>query len=203
MIAVIDSGVANLTSVLAALERLDVKATATRDPRDIRKADKVILPGVGSAQAAMARLEATGLIEVIRSLTQPTLGICLGMQLLFEASEEGAADGGLTPCLGVMNGVIRKLAARPDAPIPHMGWNTLTRARQDHPLLKGIENETHVYFVHSFAAQINDTTLATCDYGQRFAAMCASGNFLGCQFHPERSGRAGHRVLQNFCEMRD
>jgi len=202
MIAVIDSGVANLTSVLVALDRLNIKATATADPVLINRAEKVILPGVGSAQAAMAKLSENGLINIIRALTQPVLGICLGMQLLFDASEEGAQAKQLTPGLGLIAGTIRKLQGGAQTPIPHMGWNTISPLVPDHPLLKDVGQDAFVYFVHSFAAPEGPTTLASCNHGQRFTAMCAHKNFFGCQFHPERSGATGQKILQNFCDMR-
>ncbi len=198
MIAVLDSGVANLTSVMAALERLGAFATVTSDPALLREAERVILPGVGSAGAAMRALEQKGLTEIIRGLTRPVLGICLGMQILFEASEE---SGG-TPCLGVVPGRVEKLTASDSMPLPHMGWNRLAFKAKEHPLFCGIEDGASMYFVHSFAALCGAATLATCDYGQAFTALCGHRNFYGCQFHPERSGEAGARLLQNFIEMK-
>ena len=196
-LALIDSGVANLASVAAALTRLGVNATITSDPALIRQASRVILPGVGAAIAAMTRLREKNLIDTIRALTQPTLGICLGMQILFEKSEE---SGG-TPCLDILSGTARRLPATPTHPVPHMGWNQLRFTQPDHPLLLGIPENAYVYFVHSFAIPPSDLTLATADYGTAFTAIAAKRNFMGCQFHPERSGPVGSKILQNFLEL--
>ena len=201
MIAIIDSGVANLTSVISALERLGAQATVTDNARVISSADRVILPGVGSAQIAFQSLAIKNLVSTIRELKQPVLGICLGMQFLFESSQEGATGEQPVPCLGIIKGMIRKLPSGANTPIPHMGWNTLKIKQRQSPLLNGIEDGTHMYFVHSFAAPVTDTSLATCAYGQDFAAVCGHQNFFGCQFHPERSGEAGQKLLKNFIEM--
>lgn len=197
MIAVIDSGVANLASVMAALHRLGADAHVTSDPAAIQRASHVIVPGVGAAPPAMAQLAAKNLIPIIRSLTQPVLGICLGMQLLFENSEEGNAA-----CVGVIPGTVKRMTAAPDLPIPHMGWNNLQVQKPAHPLLENIAPESYVYFVHSFAAPVTDATLAAADYGGTFTAMIAHKNFHGCQFHPERSGAIGSRILHNFLGIR-
>jgi glutamine amidotransferase len=201
MIAVIDSGVANLASVMAALHRLKTDAVVTADPSVIRSASHVILPGVGAASAAMAQLETKKLIEVIRGLTQPVLGICLGMQMLFEGSEEGQAEGEVLPCLGVIPGVVRGMRGSPETPVPHMGWNQIKLLKPEHPLLDGIEPESFVYFVHSFAVPVSGVTLAATEYGKPFTAMAAHKNFHGCQFHPERSSAVGSRILQNFLRL--
>ena len=195
MLAIVDSGGANIASVRFALERLGVQSELTADPAIIRAADRVILPGVGSAQEGMKRLQAKGLVEVVRGLTQPVLGICLGMQLLFEASEEGN-----TPSLGIIPGRVSLLPESPGITVPHMGWNTLTM-RPDTPLLKGFNAATRFYFVHSFAGPVNAFTVASCDHGTPFAAVVQRGNFSGVQFHPERSGAAGAQLLKNFLEM--
>jgi imidazole glycerol-phosphate synthase subunit HisH len=200
-IAVIDSGVANLASVLAALRRIGVDAAVTADAAAIRAASHVILPGVGAASAAMARLEAKKLVETIRGLTQPVLGICLGMQLLFAVSEEGRAGDAVLPCLGVIPGMVRRMIASRDMPVPHMGWNQLKLLRPNHALLRGVEADSFVYFVHSYAAPVSDASLATADYNGVFTSIVAYKNFFGCQFHPERSGAIGGRILQNFVEM--
>lgn len=194
MIAVVDSGTANLASALAALERLGAKAAVTSDAGRIQRAERVILPGVGAAAPAMRRLREKSLVDVLRALEQPVLGICLGMQLLFTRSDEG--DG--TDCLNVIPGTVQALDAAPDRPVPHMGWNELKIEDPEHPLLRGVADGTFVYFVHGFAAAIAEHTLASCDYGVRFAAVVARKNYLGCQFHPERSGEAGSRILANF-----
>lgn len=193
-IAVIDSGGANIASVRHALARLGYAGDVTVDPEVIRAADRVLLPGVGAAADAMARLEAAGLVAVIRGLRQPVLGICLGMQLLFEGSDE---DGG-TECLGIIPGRARRFAAGPGRPVPHMGWN---RVRANgHPLFAGIPEGSHFYFVHSYAVAPGEGTVAVCDYGGEFTAVAARGNVAGAQFHPERSGRWGARLLRNFLE---
>ncbi len=196
MIAVVDSGVANLASVMAALQRLGADAIVTSDADVLAAADRVILPGVGAAAAAMARLNANGLGARLRTLTQPLLGICLGMQLLFTGSEENGGTEGL----GVLEGTVRRLPAGPQIIVPHMGWNTL-KIESPHPLLKGVDDGAFVYFVHSYAAGLGKHTLASCDHGMRFSAVVGQDNFFGCQFHPERSGAIGGRVLQNFLAL--
>lgn len=196
MIAIINSGVANFASVEAALARLGAETRITDSADDIGAADRVILPGVGSAEAAMTTLANRSLVSLIRALRQPVLGICLGMQLLFEHSEEGDQ-----PCLGVIPGRVRKLLATPELPVPHMGWNRLIPCQIGNPLLRGFAEEDSVYFVHSFAADVSDDTVASASYGRDFAAIVQHDNFCGCQFHPERSGAVGTRILQNFLEM--
>ena len=193
--AIIDSGGANIASLRFALARLGCEAALTRDPEIIRAADHVLLPGVGAAGEAMQRLRAAGLDTLIPTLEQPVLGICLGMQLLFAASEEGPAR-----CLGVIDGTVRALPPGPDRPIPHMGWNQV-HPRPGHALFEGIDEGIHLYFVHSFAAAEGEHTLATTDYGVRFSAAAGKDNFFGTQFHPERSGPAGARILKNFLEI--
>ncbi len=196
MLAIVDSGGANIASVRFALERLGVRNELTADPAVIRFAERVILPGVGSAAEGMKRLHAKGLVNCVRSLTQPVLGVCLGMQLLFDYSEEGD-----TPTLGLIPGHVALLPGLPGITVPHMGWNTLTTGR-DPALLDGIAPDARFYFVHSFAAPMNAFTIATCTHGTPFAAIVRRGNFSGVQFHPERSGPAGARLLQNFVEGR-
>lgn len=192
-VAIIDSGGANIASLVFALQRLGCEAVLTRDPQRIRDARRVILPGVGAAADAMERLAANGLDRLIPTLEQPLLGICLGMQLLFEESEEGPAR-----CLGIIPGTARRFAASV-GPVPHMGWNQVQR-RTDSPLLAGLEDGEYFYFVHSYALPPGPCTVATTDYGGPFTAIARRGNFHGTQFHPERSGRAGARVLRNFLE---
>ncbi|HAX90718.1 MAG TPA: imidazole glycerol phosphate synthase subunit HisH [Rhodospirillaceae bacterium] len=195
MIAILDSGVANLTSVQAALDRLGATSVITDDPKVLQRANRVILPGVGAAEAAMASLRKKGLVEAIRALTCPVLGICLGMQLLFNRSEEGAE------CLGLIEGDVQQLRVPSDLPLPHMGWNQLEILDATHPLLNGIKTGDFVYYVHSFAASVAATTIAQTTYGTAFTAIVAKGNFMGCQFHPERSGETGSRILKNFIEL--
>jgi glutamine amidotransferase len=194
-VAIIDSGGANLASLQYALERLGADAHVTLDEAEIRSAPRVILPGVGSARAAMDRLDSAGVSRFLPQLTQPVLGICLGMQLLFRRSEEGPAD-----CLGVLPQTVARLEAKPGFPVPHMGWNQLTSLQPD-SLLKDIEPESYVYFVHSFAAPVTANTLAVAQYSSAVTAVVRRDNFWGTQFHPERSARAGARILANFLEI--
>ena len=191
-VAIIDSGGANIASLRIALERLGAESVVTTDHDVIRNAPRVLLPGVGSADSAMIKLRGAGLDQLIPLLKQPLLGICLGMQLLFERSEEGPAN-----CLGVIPGSIDKLLAAPGKPVPHMGWNQFTQVRPD-ALLDGVSSLDHVYFVHSFAAPTSGATVAITDYGVAFTAVARRDNFCGTQFHPERSGVVGARILTNF-----
>ena len=192
-LVLLDSGGANLGSVQAAFGRLGVDAPVTSDWNTIRDANHVVLPGVGAAAACMTKLRENGLDRVIPRLKQPLIGICVGMQLLFERSEESD-----TECLGLLDGAVRQLQKAPGIRIPHMGWNRLETATQaDHPLTQDL-NGTSVYFVHSYAAPPSDDTLATSTHGQRFSAIVARGAVMGVQFHPERSGAAGASLLRNF-----
>jgi len=194
-LVIIDSGGANLGSVRHALQRLGVDAPVTRDKATIRAADRLILPGVGAAAPIMQRLRESGVADLLRELRQPLLGICVGMQVLFERSAEGD-----TACLGLLEGAIEKIAQRPGVRVPHMGWNRLHRERES-PLLDGIDNADYAYFVHSYAAPVGSYTLASCDYGNAFSAVVQRDNFYGAQFHPERSASVGARLLQNFIEL--
>ncbi len=191
-VAIIDSGGANLASLQFALERLGAQSVVTSDLEVIAAAPRVLLPGVGSALAAMQRLTASGVATHLPRLKQPVLGICLGMQLLFQKSEEGPAQ-----CLGVLPQTIRKLESAPGRPVPHMGWNRLHIVRED-PLLRGIAEGEYLYFVHSYAAPLAQSTLASAEYGADIAAVVRQDNFWGTQFHPERSTRVGARILANF-----
>ena len=198
-VAIIDNGGANIASLRYALERLGASSQLTSDPAELRAARRVILPGVGAAADAMARLRALGLDELIPALTQPVLGICLGMQLLFASSEEGD-DGTDTECLGLIAERVARFPSRPAFPVPHMGWNQLRLATPS-PLFTGVNDGDYVYFVHSYAAPIGPWTLAATDYGGEFSAAVHHGNFHGVQFHPERSAGPGARVLANFLEL--
>ena len=192
-ITIIDTGCANLSSVKFAFDRLGYRAEITRDIRKIQAADKLLLPGVGTAIAAMRNLAERHLIDCIRNVTQPMLGICLGMQLMTEFSTEGNVA-----TLGLMSGQTDLI---PDSglPLPHMGWNKV-RYTPDHPLFADIEQDSHFYFVHSYAVQPNENTIATSCYGVDFSAAIANKNFYGVQFHPARSGKNGALLLRNFVE---
>jgi len=192
-VAVVNSGGANIASVLHALGRLGAETLFTSDAAEIRRAERVILPGVGAAGHAMDVLGRHGLVAVIRELRQPVLGICLGMQLLFESSAEDDAN-----MLGLLPARLRRLPDRPGLRVPHMGWNAL-KVERDDPLTAGLDGEWF-YFVHSFAAPTGEWTVATATHGEPFSAVVRRGNFCGVQFHPERSAAAGARLLRNFLE---
>ena len=192
---IIPSCGSNLASLQFALERLGVEVPLTEDAARIRAASHVILPGVGAAAPGMERLAAAGLVDLIPTLTQPVLGICLGMQLLFARSEEEQ-----TPCLGVIDAEVRRLPASPDLPVPQMGWNDL-EAVGESPLLTGVPSGTYAYFVHSYAAPPGPYTRAVATYGVSFSAVIQQGNFFGTQFHPERSSRGGAQILDNFLNI--
>jgi len=192
-VAVVNSGGANIASVLHALGRLGAETLFTADAAEIRRAERVILPGVGAAGHAMDVLGRHGLVAVIRELRQPVLGICLGMQLLFESSAEDDAN-----MLGLLPARLRRLPDRPGLRVPHMGWNAL-KVERDDPLTAGLDGEWF-YFVHSFAAPTGEWTVATATHGEPFSAVVRRGNFCGVQFHPERSAAAGARLLRNFLE---
>jgi glutamine amidotransferase len=202
-LVIIDTGCANLASVRMAFERLGVQPLVSSQAADIEGADKLILPGVGTAVAAMKNLNERNLVPLIRAARQPLLGFCLGMQMLAQASEENMStdggEGGLIDCLGIVPGRIRLMEVG-DLRLPHMGWNQIEHD-ETHPLLKGIQSGSYFYFVHSYALEVTDATLASCDYGQPFTAIVGRDNFFGAQFHPERSGAAGARLLQNFLEL--
>lgn len=190
-VVIVDAGGANTGSVRYAFERLDIDATLVTDADSICAADRVILPGVGTAAQVMARLQQLDLVDVLRTLERPLLGICVGMQLLFESSEEGEVAG-----LGLLPGRVSRLRGGPGLRVPHMGWSTLRALRAD-PLVEGVDG-AQAYFVHSFAAPVTDDCVLACDHGQAFAAAVRRGPVAGCQFHPERSAAIGARVLRNF-----
>lgn len=190
-----DAGGANLGSVCYALQRLGVEATLSADPDVIRGAERVILPGVGAAAKAMARLRELHLVDVLRSLTQPVLGVCLGMQLLCTHSEEGDVDG-----LKLIDAQVARLADCPGLRHPHMGWNR-AHALASHPLLAGEAADGWAYFVHGYAVPVCAATLATCDYGTTFSAAIGRDNFMGVQYHPERSAALGVALLKNFLTL--
>ena len=191
-VVILDTGCANLLSLARAVSRLGIEPEVTRDPKFVKAADRVFLPGVGTARAAMAELEKRELPDLIRSLTQPVLGICLGEQLLAKRSEE---TGGVD-MLGLIPAEVRELRVG-SLPLPHMGWNRVFP--DDSPmakhLFKGLPAGEWFYFVHSYAMPVNKCTI---EYGEPFTAAAARDNFAGVQFHPERSGKAGARLLANF-----
>ncbi|MEW6995028.1 imidazole glycerol phosphate synthase subunit HisH [Colwelliaceae bacterium MEBiC 14330] len=202
---IVDTGCANLSSVKFAVQRLGYAVTITDNVDLIKQADKVILPGVGSAIHAMANIKAKNLVGVLQQLTQPVLGFCLGMQLMTESSTEGkscavtAANDTTIACLNLIPTKIEPLKAQGNR-LPHMGWNTL-KSVANHPIFNGITEGDYFYFVHSYAAPISEFTIASCEYGSEFSAAIAKDNFIGCQFHPERSSALGSKIIQNFLEM--
>ena len=193
-LALVDAGGANLGSVRYALERLGVEARIVRDGDGLCDAGRITLPGVGAAAPAMALLRERGLVEPLRAATVPLLGICLGMQLLFESSDEGDVA-----CLGLLPGRVRKLRGGPGLRVPHMGWNGLEHVR-DSALLDGVADGASTYFVHGYAAPVTADCVAACTHGERFAAMVQRGNVAGAQFHPERSATVGAQLLSNFLQ---
>lgn len=194
MIAIINTGCANINSVRFAFERIGAHVEVISDPAQLAQFDRAVLPGVGHASVAMARLTEQGWTEAIKSYQKPLLGICLGMQLLCEHTAEGNVS-----CLNTISGELQALSSD-TLTLPHMGWNTLKLA-QAHPILNGITKNDFVYFVHSFAHTPNQYTIASCDYGQTFSAIVAKDNFIGMQFHPEKSANVGEILLRNFLSI--
>ncbi|PJJ60409.1 imidazole glycerol phosphate synthase subunit HisH [Hymenobacter chitinivorans] len=193
-IAVIDYKGGNVQSVLFALERLGVQATLTADPEQIRRADKILFPGEGEAASAMQELRAQGLDQVLPTLRQPFLGICLGMQLLGTHSEENDAT-----MLGILPFEVKRFPASAEVKVPHMGWNNLLRLRS--PLFDGLREQDFVYFVHSYYAPVGDYTIAEAEYPAPFSAAVQHQNFYAVQFHTEKSGPVGTRILENFLKL--
>ncbi|KRG83034.1 imidazole glycerol phosphate synthase [Stenotrophomonas daejeonensis] len=193
-VGLIDAGGANLGSVRYALERLGVAVRMVREPAALEGVQRVILPGVGAAAEGMRRLHAQGLVQPLRGLQLPLMGICLGMQLLFERSEEGEVE-----CLGLLPGVVRRMHPAVGVRVPHMGWNKLLALRES-PLLDGVPPGASAYFVHSYAAPVTSDTVAACHHGGLFTAVVQRGRLCGAQFHPERSAGPGARLLRNFIE---
>ena len=192
MIAIVKYNAGNIRSVQNALSRLGYDSIITDDPVQLKAADKVIFPGVGEANSAMRYLKENRIDEVIKSLEQPVLGICLGLQLMCSSSEEGN-----TECLGIFPNKVLRFQG--DAIIPHMGWNDFTSL--EGPLFKGIKAADDMYFVHSYFAEIGEYTTATCDYIQPFSAALSKDNFFATQFHPEKSAGIGTLLLKNFLEL--
>ena len=193
-IAIIKYNAGNVASVMYALDRIGQKYQLTDDHEQIKKADKVIFPGVGEASTAMAFLKEKGLDTLIKGLKQPVLATCIGMQLLCKHSEEGNVD-----CIGVFDVEVKKFISK-DLKIPHVGWNSIEK-RGENPLMKGLKEEEFVYFVHSFYAPVNSYTTAVCEYEQPFSAMLQKDNFYAAQFHAEISGKAGEQILKNFLAL--
>lgn len=194
-VVILDTGCANLFSVKAAVKRLGYEPVVSRDSDIVLKADKLFLPGVGTAQAAMDQIIERDLVDLIKACTQPVLGICLGMQLLASSSEE---SGGIAT-LGIVEQNVIKMPER-GLPLPHMGWNQVS-AKAGHHLFRGIDENAYFYFVHSYAMPVCENTIAQTLYGDPFTAAVQKDNFFGVQFHPERSGTAGAQLLKNFLEM--
>jgi glutamine amidotransferase len=193
-IAIIKYNAGNVASVMYALDRIGQKYKWTDNPEEIKKADKVIFPGVGEASTAMAYLKEKGLDTLIKGLKQPVLATCIGMQLLCKHSEEGNVD-----CIGVFDMEVKKFQSK-DLKIPHVGWNSINE-KGENPLMKGLKEEEFVYFVHSFYAPVNAYTTAVCEYVQPFSAMLHKDNFYAAQFHAEISGKAGEQILKNFLAL--
>lgn len=192
-VAIVKYNAGNTASVANALDRLGVDVIISDDSEAIRKADKVIFPGVGEASTAMSYLRDRGLAEIIKSLHQPVLGICLGMQLLCESSEENRTD-----CLGIIPYHVRRFSGD-SVKVPHVGWNTVHMLQS--PVFDGIDESEHFYFVHGYFVEAGEKTTATCFYDGAFSAAIQHENFYAVQFHPEKSGTPGQRILENFLNL--
>ena len=194
MIAIIDYKMGNLRSVENALKRLGAEFCVTADPVVIRSADRVLLPGVGNAAEAMENLRKAGLVEVIRSLRRPVLGICVGMQVMCRHSEEGDVE-----CFNIFDARVKRFVPAPDVKVPHMGWNRI--GNLESKLFKGLDGGSYVYFVHSYYPELCPDTIATSHHGVMFSAALKYENFYGTQFHPEKSGDVGERIIENFLKL--
>lgn len=194
MIAIVDYKMGNLRSVENALRRLGAEFRVTSDADQIRSAERVLLPGVGNAARAMENLREAALVDVIRSLRQPVLGICVGMQMMCRHSEEGDVD-----CLGIFDARVKRFQPSPELKVPHMGWNRI--GNLESKLFKGLEGGSYVYFVHSFYPELCPDTIATSRHGEMFSAALKYENFYGTQFHPEKSGDVGERIIENFLKL--
>lgn len=191
-VAILKYNAGNVFSVDCALRHLGVEPIVTDNVEQLRRADKVVFPGVGEASSAMAYLRSRHLDELIRSLTQPVIGICIGQQLLCRNSEEGN-----TECIGVFDTSVKRFSEAPGVKVPEMGWNTI-KPLVDNPLLKGIDENSYVYYVHSYYVPVCDDTIAVTDYSLPFSAAMNKDNFYATQFHPEKSGGVGELILKNF-----
>lgn len=194
MIAILDYKMGNLRSVENALKRLGAEFTVTDDAGVIRSVDKVLMPGVGNAAEAMENLRSASLVDVVRSLRRPVLGICVGMQVMCRHSEEGDVD-----CLNLFDARVKRFEPSADLKVPHMGWNTI--GNLESKLFKGIDGGEYVYFVHSYYPELCSDTIATSRHGVMFSAALKYENFYGTQFHPEKSGDVGERIIENFLRL--
>ena len=194
MITIVDYNTGNIKSVTNAFSRLGTEFKLTSDPMDIASAEKLFLPGVGEMATAMEKLRERGLIEAIKGRNNPTLGICLGMQLMCDYSEEGDAQG-----MGIFNNKVLHIKGNSRLKVPHVGWNSIYNLKSG--LFDGVEEEDFVYYVHSYSANINENTIATTDYPTPFSGALNRDNFYGCQFHPEKSGILGEKILSNFLKL--
>ncbi len=194
-VAIIDSIGSNLASLKFALDRIKINFIVTNEVKQIRNSSHIILPGVGAAKNAMNKLSQQEIIETITTLSQPTLGICLGMQIFMEHSEEDD-----TSCLGVFNDGCKLFKTQEDYPVPHMGWNTI-ELESSSDLSTGINSGTHFYFVHSYYVPLNSQTIASTTYSKKFSSIIQKDNFVGTQFHPEKSGEQGSIILKNFTDL--
>ena len=196
MIAIVDYNAGNTRSVINALKRMNIEHVLSADPSVIKNADKIILPGVGHAKSAMDNLKKRYLVDVLSNAKQPFLGVCVGMQLMATKSTEGPTDG-----LGIVDSIVQKFEFETnEVKVPHMGWNHI-HIKEDHPIFSGIEDKSHVYFVHSYYMPLNKHTLCSTAYGVNYSAAILKDNFIGVQFHPEKSGPIGERMLKNFVKL--
>ena len=195
MVTIVDYDTGNIRSVQNAFRRLGAEFRMTSDPEEIMRAERLFLPGVGEMSTAMAKLRERGLVDAIKSVRVPVLGICLGMQIMCSYGEEGGGVQGM----GIFDNTVKQMRSDASHKIPHVGWNGITNLRS--PLFEGIKEGEFVYYVHSFAANVNDNTIATTVHGTPFSGSLARGNFYGCQFHPEKSGPVGERILYNFLKL--
>ena len=191
-LVIIDYGAGNIKSIQFAFKRLGVDAILSSNPEEIKAADKVIFPGVGEASSAMRKLKESGLDSIIPELKQPVLGICLGMQLMCNQTEEGNTQG-----LGIFDVDVKRFSN--DVKVPQMGWNTITNLQSE--IFEGLSDKDYMYVVHSYYAEENQNSIATTDYDILYASALQKGNFYGVQFHPEKSGKSGERILQNFLSL--